>query len=121
MLLLCSIIFIVAALILLRWPPRSVNHMYGYRTPAAMASQERWVFAQRHGAQSMLRAGVLMLILSWPSMRFLDGIGEEPTLRILVETAVLIAACIGMFIRTERALKKRFGPTPKKEWSKSSG
>jgi uncharacterized membrane protein len=119
-LLLCSVIFLVAGGGLRLLPPKTINSLYGYRTRASMASQERWDFAQKHGAEAMLYAALAMMALSWPSMRFLDGIGEDSVVRVVVELALLIAACVGMFVRTERALKDRFGPLPKKDWSKPS-
>lgn len=77
-----------------------------------MASQERWDYAQHKGIVEMARAGVLMLILSWPVYRYTHNIGEDQTVQVLLELALLIVICILLFLRVERAIKARFGPLP---------
>jgi uncharacterized membrane protein len=111
-LLLCAVVFLLAAGAQKIWPPKGINSLYGYRTRTSMASQERWDFAQQQGILEMARGGVMMLILSWPVYHYTHGIGEDQTTQVLIELAILIAVAVSIFIRTERAIKERFGPLP---------
>lgn len=77
-----------------------------------MATPERWDYAQRKGILEMARAGVLMLILSWPMYRFTHNIGKDQSVQVLLELGLLIAICAMLFLRVERAIKARFGPLP---------
>jgi hypothetical protein len=43
--LLVGTLFVVIALISLRFPPKKINDFYGYRTPRPMNSQAAWVFS----------------------------------------------------------------------------
>ena len=43
---LTGIILIVVGFILLKYPPKEINSLYGYRTEKSMKSQEAWDFAQ---------------------------------------------------------------------------
>ena len=52
-----------------RWPPNSVNRLYGYRTPRSMASQEAWDYAQSRSMQLMNQGASWMVpwtaLVSW--------------------------------------------------------
>src|SRR5690554_4349839 len=57
-----GIIFVIAGIILYKFPPKKINHLYGYRTYASMQSQERWDFAQIFSAKKLIQGGVIMLL-----------------------------------------------------------
>ena len=61
---LCGLVFCVVALILYKFPPKKINHLYGYRTAKSMSSQERWDFAQKYSALRMLESGIVLLVLA---------------------------------------------------------
>ena len=87
-------------------PPQKINHIYGYRTKASMASQERWDFAQSHSAALMLQMGKFLMLFAalWIFVPFHFDI-----LEVLASIAIAIGSCIYLMVQTEKALKKRFG------------
>lgn len=62
LLLLFGGIFTLAGGIQYRFPPKKINHFYGYRTPASQRSKEAWDFAQVYSAQLMIRLGLGILV-----------------------------------------------------------
>lgn len=98
-------VFLVAGLIQLRFPPRSINHIYGYRTARSMKSAESWYFAQRYSARIMIGMGLILGLLAVVGrlFRLPDSLGAT------VPTIVMLAMVIGMIARVEGELKKRFG------------
>jgi len=92
-----------------RKPPANINHLYGYRTPASMASQERWDFAQRVASGHSFQAGVMMLLLAFAG----SFAGMNEIVGVLLAVAALIVLCVAMIMRVERELKTAFGPVPR--------
>ena len=59
-----SIVIILVGLILIKFPPKEINFLYGYRSARARKNQENWNFAQEHSAPQMVYAGIPMAIIS---------------------------------------------------------
>ena len=61
-----GVIFIVAGWIMMKFPPKDINSLYGYRTKNSMKNKERWAFAQKYSADgsgiisSMVASGGLI-------------------------------------------------------------
>lgn len=99
-----GVCFLLGGLIMRRFPPRRINHLYGYRTPASMKSQERWDFAQRYAAIEMSKLGVLLISTSLVGLWYHP---DDATGTLI--TAVAILAASGLLIaRVERAIRKKF-------------
>ena len=54
---------IVLGLLWRKSGPKKINHVYGYRTKRAMASQESWDFAHIYSGKIFLSTGLIQLIL----------------------------------------------------------
>jgi uncharacterized membrane protein len=100
-----GLIFVLAGYLMRRFPPKGINALYGYRTPASMKSPERWTYAQRRAAVELKRAGVALGLLS------VIGMLVRPSEPVGVAIGVgMLALMAGMLIvRVERALRRRFG------------
>ena len=102
-----GLIFVIAGFIQHRFPPKKINHLYGYRTSASMKSQESWDFAQQYSAKKMIETGVYIItlgLLSWiVDLQLPWPVG----IAITIVTVVPII----MLFKVESELKKRF---PKK-------
>lgn len=105
--LLCSIIFVIAGLIMYIFPPKKINSLYGYRTAGSMKSVERWHFAQRFSALKMMQGSVLLLLSS-----FL-GLLIKPVGKMALIPGILFPLLVVFFIlfSTENALKNKFPNT----------
>lgn len=87
-----------------KYPPKSINQLYGYRTKASMKNQDSWDFAQKRSAQDLKLFGFGMMIFSIGGM-FLP-FGKWGWLFALATMLIFIAI---MFFNTENALKNNFG------------
>lgn len=101
-----GIIFIIVSIILMKFPPKKINQIYGYRTSNSMKSQERWDFAQQYSAKIMLKCGLAITIISLLGI-FIKEISSA-YLSILAVIVLLIPVAI-MFFKTESAIKQKFG------------
>ena len=62
--LLTGLIFIIIGFIVLKYPPKKINHLYGYRTKNSMKSQQLWNFAQTYSSKLMIYGGLSLAISS---------------------------------------------------------
>lgn len=46
---------LISGILFKKNPPKEINLWYGYRTKRSMRNQERWDFAQKIGADNMIR------------------------------------------------------------------
>ncbi|MAN27097.1 MULTISPECIES: SdpI family protein [Mesonia] len=104
-LLICGMIFFVVGLLLLFFPPKKINSLYGYRTPNSMKSQERWDFSQKYSSNLMWKCGVGIALLSLLGLVLPDW--SSSTQSVLV-VFVLLVPIIIIFWKTEKAIKNKF-------------
>lgn len=100
----CGVIFMVVSAITAAFPPKSINAIYGYRTPSSMKSRERWDFAQKYSTRRMFVAGIGMTILSLVGTIAKGQVAAE----LAIGFAILFGAAAYILITTELALKKNF-------------
>ncbi len=101
---LTGIIFAVTALITLRFPPKKINYLYGYRTPASMKNQQVWHFAQRYSGIKMFQSGLALVAISFVNL-LLD---LNEALQVSLGLSLVILPCIYLFFSTEKAIRKNF-------------
>ena len=102
---LVGFIFLITALITLKFPPKKINYLYGYRTTASMKSQEIWDFAQRYSGIKMIQAGLFLMLISFVNV-FLNF--KDEFLSVVFGMVFIIAAVIYLFVSTEKAIRKNF-------------
>lgn len=105
--LLVGAVFILAGAITLKYPPKKINGLYGYRTNASMKNQQRWDFAQRFSSKLMLKAGLFLLLSC--TLSFVVHFSE--TTEVFLSLSIVLLACIYIFLRTEKALESNFNAT----------
>lgn len=96
-------IFALAGFIMLKFPPKKINHLYGYRTSLSMQSQEHWDFAQGIAAKKMIQLGLLIIAFPFVGLLFKNAV-----ISVVLFIAFLISVSVYLFISVERALKKKF-------------
>ena len=94
-------VFALAAFITLKFPPKKINSIYGYRTSRSMKNQENWDLAQRFSSQLMLKQGLFMLVLAL-ILAVLPIPMEAAT---LISLLLLLTSVINLFVQTEKRLK----------------
>ncbi len=97
--------FFLVGVLLVFFPPKTINGLYGYRTSRSMQSQEAWDFSQKYSSKIMLILGIIYTSLGILSI-FLPRI-EEITASLISIGIILLGVFI-MFFKTEKELAKRF-------------
>ena len=100
----CGLIFYIVGRIMLAYPPKKISHLYGYRTPGSMKSQERWDFAQAYSSRLIVNLGAVLVVLGSLSLFF--DIPEEAG--AIVATGMVVAAAVFLIVRTETELNRQF-------------
>ena len=95
--------FMLALFLIFRaFPPKKINHLYGYRTRRSMANETVWQDANEYSMQLGVKLGIWSLFLPlfyyflWPEQLLLAT--------VITHTALLLLIVIG----TERYLDQRY-------------
>jgi len=103
---LCGLIYLIAGLIQIKFPPREINSLYGYRTSSSMRSKEAWNFAQRYSAKFSIVISIIMIGFALTSLLF-------PVLsadyQVWISLTIILALTGFMIYSTEKKLKQKFG------------
>lgn len=102
-----GVIFLIAALIQQKYPPKRINAFYGYRTKRSMRNQEVWKYAQEYSSKKMKQMAFFMLVVG--GMSCLVTIQNIWGVWLGIIGVTLLP--IWLFVEVEKELKKRF---PKK-------
>jgi uncharacterized membrane protein len=102
-----GLIFFVVGVFFYFFPPKKINHIYGYRTNTSMENLEKWHFSQKYSAVKMIQGGLFFLAVSGLGLLF----PLSPDQHIIIGIVALLINLIGLFYFTEQALKKQF-PNP---------
>lgn len=60
---LVGVIFILVGIIMLLFPPKKINFLYGYRTNLSMKTQENWDYSQKYSAKLIMVLGGFLILL----------------------------------------------------------
>jgi uncharacterized membrane protein len=104
---LSGILLFVTAFLFLKFPPKNINGLYGYRTLSSMKDQSSWDLAQKVSANYLLKGS--LILISWQLLSYLFIYFMMPqwkefatVLNVLAIVPVLIIA----IFKTEKALRK---------------
>lgn len=89
---------------MLRFPPKKINPIYGYRTTNSMKSQERWDFAQKYSTKELIKAGVALILLAV----LFTFIEIDELTGVLISLGLMLIIIMRMFLKVENALKQKF-------------
>ncbi|WP_420378399.1 SdpI family protein [Gilvibacter sp.] len=95
-------VMILLAWLFYKYPPKTINSLYGYRTPNSMKSQAAWDFANRYSSLMMIK--ITMYSFALPFLCYLF----YPHLNILITLVGHSTLLILILFFTERELKSRF-------------
>ncbi|MEM1323951.1 MAG: SdpI family protein [Bacteroidota bacterium] len=100
-----GLIFLIAGLWQYYYPPKQINTTHGYRTSSSTKSQQRWDFAQQYSGKLMARYGLFLILLAI-AMLLID---LDELIHILLSIGLVFGFLILLILKTEQAIKKRFG------------
>ncbi len=96
--------FAVIGGIFWKYPPKTINYWYGYRTKRSMQSQQFWDFAQVYSSRIMVLVGLALCIVAVPGL----FIPLPEWLGVGLSLLIILLAAYAVFYLTEKALKQRF-------------
>jgi len=102
---LTGLIFILVGIIMRKFPPKNINGIYGYRTPSAMQSKERWDFAQTYSAKEIIRLGSLLALSGLIGLVY----HPEENISLILGMGLMTLAVILLIVNIEKAIKDKFG------------
>ena len=97
-------IFLIFGLLMLKFPLKSINTIYGYRTTNSMSSIEKWHFSQKYSAILISKLAILQMFTSFLGIFF----KYSTSLHDAVGFISVILNCVILIIVTERKLKSEF-------------
>ena len=96
-------LMVVLSYIFMRFPPKKINHIYGYRTPRSMRSQEAWVCANLYCPQAFLIVSGLTCIVQLVTYSFMPSAHA-----IMWSSGFLVVGLVAVIPLTEMHLKNGF-------------
>lgn len=97
-------IFIITGFLMLKFPPKKINSLYGYRTKSSMQNQQRWDFAQNISSKEMMKLGSFLAGSSL--LAFITDFSRS--VNLMIGLFLMIAIVVILFIKVERAIKVKF-------------
>jgi len=97
--------FLALGVFLMKFPPKRINGLYGYRTSRSMQNHDAWNYSQRYSAKIMVVLGIVYLFLSLGSL-FVPKIDDVYS--AILSIVIVLVGVFVMFYKTERKLAKKF-------------
>ncbi|WP_168026806.1 SdpI family protein [Ignavibacterium album] len=103
---LCGLIFLIAGLIQIKFPPKKINSLYGYRTSSSMQSEAAWNFAQIYSAKLSIKVGIIMIAFAFASLLFHVFSNDN---QVWISLIIIFTLTGILIFSTEKKLKEKFG------------
>lgn len=103
---LVGLILVLVGFITKIFPPQKINLLYGYRTKSSMKNIERWKFAQEYSSNESIKMGIILALTCLVTLNFTN---VDIFAGLLVGLGLVLLVVIFLFIRTEKAIKAKFG------------
>ncbi len=85
-----------------RYPPKKINHLYGYRTKKSMKNMDTWNYANKIGAKMFINGGVILVVLGGITYLL------DPLMSIWVITIATVIVLLGGIVFCEQELSRVF-------------
>ena len=109
---LLGVIFLLAGYIQKWYPPKTINGLYGYRTPASMKNQQTWDEANRYSTSQIIKYAWVMIALGAVIAIALQLINVEPNTFTLIKVGSMLGASlitvVLLITSTEKHLRQTF-------------
>lgn len=105
--LILATVWLLAGFIMLKYPPKKINPLYGYRTMASMRSIDAWHYAQRLSSRKFILSGLALfaiVIAEW-------CMDVQAPWHTVILMASLVLSLIYIVRSVEKQLAKRFPQT----------
>ena len=96
-------LFLILAIIFRTFPPKTINGVYGYRTPYSMKSQEVWDEANKFSFNLIIGVGIIITLTQLIFHFSLKG-----HLKLTIPTILLVVLLVAIIPITEVHIRKHF-------------
>jgi len=93
---------LLISFIFVKFPPKKINHLYGYRTRRSMTNQEIWKVANKYSAELMVKFSLISMV--FPPVLYFVYPKNNLLITIIIQTALLFST----LYFTEKYLDKYF-------------
>ncbi|PHS67320.1 MAG: hypothetical protein COB12_04015 [Flavobacterium sp.] len=83
------IFMLVMSFVFVKFPPKKINHFYGYRTRRSMANQEIWKAANTYSAGLMVKISLISLV--FPPVLYFIYPKNNLLITIIIHTVLLLS------------------------------
>jgi len=83
------IFMLMVSFIFVKFPPKKINYIYGYRTKRSMANQEIWKVANTYSARLMVK--IILISLVFPPVVYFIFPEKTLLITIIIHTILLIS------------------------------
>ncbi|MEO6151377.1 MAG: SdpI family protein [Mucilaginibacter sp.] len=94
------------------FPPRRVNHWYGYRMPSSMENQQKWDEANCYSSKLMVKIGVVLVVIGLAVNLLLSAsdISEHIRSGIFILLTIIASggSAVMVILLTEKHLERKF-------------
>lgn len=97
-----GVVFFITGIITAVFPPKKINHLYGYRTTRSMKNQLNWDIAQKTSSVKMIQSSLLIIALSF--LKSIFNFSEN--INLVIGILIIIVGVIKIFYFTEKEIKK---------------
>ena len=109
MVLLMPLVMLLSGRAFSKSAPKTINSVYGYRTPMSMKNQDTWQFAHRYFGRLWYRCGLVLTPVTLAVMCLGLGKGENTVSWLGSALCIAqLAVLLGSIAPTERALRRTF-------------
>ncbi len=107
MLILVGLILLALWIVARIFPPRSINSLYGYRTPRSRKDQDSWDHAQKLSNRYMFRLALLFLVIG---IGFLpvNITSWSPNSTLVLAISILLFGLGTVIFMVEKSLRRTF-------------
>ncbi|KPM32430.1 Hypothetical protein I595_846 [Croceitalea dokdonensis DOKDO 023] len=99
----------ISGYILVKKPPKKINHFYGYRTKTSMKSKEIWDYSQQYAGRQLIRFGIIIFFMSLLGLIF----DIEIRMSLIIFVSYFLFGCIVLIYLIEKELKKKYNSNNK--------
>ncbi|WP_299286453.1 SdpI family protein [uncultured Mucilaginibacter sp.] len=111
---LIGLIMLLVGLLQKYFPPKKINHFYGYKTPSSMKNQETWDEANYYSAKLMIKIGSIVLVAGILIVFIISGkYSSIITICLLMLSGISIPVVV--IVMTENYLHKKFNQNKSNE------
>lgn len=103
-----TIFAVFGGLIFRLFPPKNINHIYGYRSRFSMKAQSIWKEGQRYCADTFILIGVIIFVLGVLEYLLFNSIHATKIIENTIEGIEILLSILVMYIRCETHLKNMF-------------